>query len=139
MTATGSGAGKGVTWRGKFGRSGGTRVGRGTWQGPSNRRGSWSGSETVATGTVKGALRGTSGGSFVPLGGRSVSIGNRTADTKAGTGAFTIAGVPPGAYTIKVRAAPGDGSVLNPDRLRGTVAPGQTVNVGWILMGPPPP
>jgi hypothetical protein len=90
-------------------------------------------------GTVTGEVYGAVGGSFVPLGGQVVAIGSHTATSQTGTGRFTITGVPAGDFTIEVRADPGFGEVLNPERLEGTVVAGGAEDVGRILLGERPP
>lgn len=90
-------------------------------------------------GTVTGEIYGSLGGGFVPLGGQGAAIGNRTATSQAGTGRFTINGVPAGAFTVVITPQPGYGVVLNPGILGGTVADGQTVDIGRVLLGSRPP
>lgn len=90
-------------------------------------------------GTVTGEVYGRSGGSFVPLGGQRVSIGNRTTTTQPGTGRFVITGVPAGPFVVTVTPQPGFGEVLNPNILRGNVTVGQTVDIGRVLLGQRPP
>jgi len=90
--------------------------------------------------TVTGEIYGRSGGTFVPLGGQTAAIGNRTAVSQPGTGRFTITGVPVGNFTVVVTPQPGYGEVLNPGILSGTVAAvGQTVDIGRVLLGSRPP
>jgi hypothetical protein len=74
----------------------------------------------------------------VPLGGQTLSIGNRTATSQPGTGRFTITGVPAGAFTVAVTPS-GFGDVLNPAVLSGVVGTNQTVDIGRILLGQQPP
>jgi len=90
-------------------------------------------------GTVTGEVYGRSGGTFVPLGGQTVSIGNRTTTSDGTTGRFTLTGVPPGNFTVVVTPQAGYGEVLNPEILDGTVAEGQTVDIGRVLLGERPP
>jgi hypothetical protein len=90
--------------------------------------------------TITGSIYGTSGGDFVPLGGQTLAVGDHVAVSEAGTGHFDITGVPPGHYTIVVTPSdPGYGQVLNPDLLTGTIAKGQTKDIGRILLGSKPP
>ncbi len=90
-------------------------------------------------GTVTGEIYGSLGGSFVPLGGQQAAIGTRTALSQAGTGRFTITGVPAGGFTVVITPQPGYGVVLNPSILNGTVAASQTVDIGRVLLGSRPP
>ncbi|MGQ9729631.1 MAG: hypothetical protein ACUVX8_00015 [Candidatus Zipacnadales bacterium] len=90
-------------------------------------------------GTVTGEIYGRAGGTFVPLGGQQVSIGNRTDISDPNTGEFRITGVPAGAFTVVVTPQAGYGEVLNPEILSGTVRDGQTVNIGRVLLGARPP
>lgn len=92
-----------------------------------------------AGGTVTGEIYGSLGGDFVPLGGQQAAIGSRTATSQAGTGRFTITGVPAGAFAVVVTPQAGYGVVLNPGILNGTVAVGQTVDIGRVLLGSRPP
>ena len=90
-------------------------------------------------GTVTGEVYGRSGGTFVALGGQTAAIGNRSATSQPGTGRFSITGVPAGAFTVVVTPQPGYGEVLNPEILKGTVAVGQTADIGRVLLGQRPP
>jgi hypothetical protein len=90
-------------------------------------------------GTVTGEIYARSGGTFVALGGQTASIGTRTATSQPGTGRFTITNVPAGAFTVVITPQPGFGEVLNSDILDGTVAVGQTVDIGRVLLGQKPP
>jgi hypothetical protein len=109
-------------------------VGCGGGDGNGNGNGNGQGGSTV-TGEIYGSL----GGDFVPLGGQQAAIGNRTATSQAGTGRFTITGVPAGGFTVVVTPQAGYGVVLNPGILNGTVAAGQTVDIGRVLLGSRPP
>jgi hypothetical protein len=92
-------------------------------------------------GTVTGEVYARSGGDFVPLGGQRVSIRGRniTTTSDAVTGRFALTGVPQGPFVVDVTPTPGFGEVLNPEILDGTVAEGQTVDVGRVLLGERPP
>jgi hypothetical protein len=91
-------------------------------------------------GTVTGEVYGRSGGTFVPLGGQTVSIGNESTLTSASTGRFTLSGIPVGAFTVVVTPQAGYGDVLNPEILDGRVrAEGDTVDIGRVLLGERPP
>jgi len=88
---------------------------------------------------VTGEIYGRSGGTFVPLGGQGVAIGNRTATSQANTGRFTITGIPAGPFVVVVTPLPGFGEVLNPEVLAGVAVNGQTVDIGRVLLGQRPP
>jgi hypothetical protein len=90
-------------------------------------------------GTVTGEIYGRLGGTFVPLGGQTVSVGARTTASDAATGRFTLTGVTPGPFTVVVTPEPGFGEVLNPEILGGTVAEGATRDIGRVLLGERPP
>jgi len=90
-------------------------------------------------GTVTGEIYGRLGGTFVPLGGQTVSVGNRTDTSDGTTGRFAITGVPPGDFAVVVTPQAGYGDVLNPDILDGRVNEGQTVDIGRVLLGEKPP
>jgi hypothetical protein len=91
-------------------------------------------------GTVTGEVYGRSGGTFVPLGGQTVSIGNRSTTSDATTGAFVLTGIPVGDFTVVVTPEEGYGDVLNPDILEGKITrEGQTVDIGRVLLGEKPP
>jgi hypothetical protein len=90
-------------------------------------------------GTVTGEIYGAVGGAFVPLGGQQASVGTQVATSQPGTGRFTITNVTPGAFVVVITPQPGYGQVLNPNILNGTVAAGQTVDIGRVLLGQLPP
>jgi len=90
-------------------------------------------------GTVTGEIYGRLGGTFVPLGGQTASIGARTDQSDAVTGRFAITGVTPGAFAVVVTPQAGFGEVLNPGILDGRVNEGQTVDIGRVLLGERPP
>ena len=90
-------------------------------------------------GTVTGEIYGSLGGGFVPLGGQQAAIGARTAVSQAGTGRFSITGVPSGPFTVVITPQPGYGVVLNPGILSGQATAGQTVDIGRVLLGSRPP
>jgi len=93
------------------------------------------GNETAVTGEIYGR----SGGTFVPLGGQGVAIGNDDATSEPNTGRFEITGVSPGPFVVAVTPLPGFGEVLNPEVLDGVAINGQTVDIGRVLLGQRPP
>ena len=91
-------------------------------------------------GTVTGRVVGPNGGSLEPVPNVRITWAWLEARTSS-LGRFSLDDVPAGKYELSVHIPEGYGKVLNPGVLEGTVAAGETVDVGDVRLdeGDPPP